>query len=305
VEKRTGDFVDADLSERCNRPEIVGDVIKHWQQYASDRKTLLYAIDRNHGKHLDERFREAGISCEYIDGKTELFEREAMFRRLESGETKVLCSIETIEIGVDLPFVDCIVDACPTKSRIRYVQRHGRGITAFPGKEFCLILDHAGNVLRLGMLEDISSGILDDGEDVRSAERQPEKKEFEAKLCPECHALQQPGARECWQCGHKFLAVTLVREREGELIELGRTDYEDPGPAPIDVQREWYAGFLWIAQQNGHKPGRAFYLFQDRFKHRPSWPPWQNPSPAEPTIEIRNFVRSKNIAFAKARQRYG
>jgi signal transduction histidine kinase len=63
------------------------------------------------------------------------------------------------------------------------------------------------------MLDEITSDVLDDGDLVRSAERQPDKEPSGAKLCPECHAVQQPGAPECWQCGHVFHAVTLVRER--------------------------------------------------------------------------------------------
>jgi hypothetical protein len=206
----------------------------------------------------------------------------------------------------------------PTKSRIFHVQSLGRGLTAHPGKKDCLILDHAGNCLRLGMCDEISSDVLDDGDLVRSAERQPDKEPKEAKLCPECHAVQQAGARECWQCGHKFLAVTLVREREGELIEFGsrspgtagfandEVDYSgQTPPAGIDKQREWYAGLLWIARNRGYKDGAVFYQFKEKFGHKPSWPPWQNPPPSEPTVGMRNWVRSRLVAYAKARQRYG
>jgi hypothetical protein len=70
---------------------------------------------------------------------------------------------------------------------------------------------------------EIGSDVLDDGECVKSAERQAIKgDEFDAKLCPECHCVQAPRARECPQCGHAILAVTLVTERDGELVYLGQ-----------------------------------------------------------------------------------
>jgi hypothetical protein len=77
------------------------------------------------------------------------------------------------------------------------------------------------NHRRLGLVTEIFSDVLDDGEHARSAERQPAKEAFDAKLCPECSCVQPPRSRECPQCGHIFYAITLVREREGELVELG------------------------------------------------------------------------------------
>jgi DNA repair protein RadD len=52
----------------------------------------------------------------------------------------------------------CIVDARPTKSEIRFVQTIGRGLRTAPGKDKLVILDHAGNHLRLGMVTDIGRG---------------------------------------------------------------------------------------------------------------------------------------------------
>jgi DNA repair protein RadD len=203
VHVNKGDYVTEELAERCDRPEIVGNVVATWKRHASDRRTLVLGVDCNHAKHLQERFVEAGIACEYCDGDTPMFEREDMFKRLESGETQIISNVRTLDTGLDLPFVSCIVDARPTKSRILYVQSVGRGITAREGKEDCLILDHAGNCLRFGTIDQTSSDALDDDDERKSAERQPEK----AKLCPECHCVQVPGARECPECGHVLHAV--------------------------------------------------------------------------------------------------
>jgi hypothetical protein len=183
-----------------------------------------------------------------------MFDREDMFKRFASGETQVICSINTLDIGLDLPPASCISMCRPTKSRIFHVQSLGRGLTAHPGKKDCLILDHAGNVLRLGMLDEISSDVLDDGDLVRSPERQPDKKLSEAKLCPECHAVQQPGAQECWQCGHKFFAVTLVKEREGELIEFPRDRINTIQPPGKYLHPRSPRGFRSHLQSPRHRP---------------------------------------------------
>jgi DNA repair protein RadD len=66
--------------------------------------------------------------------------------------------------GIDLD-VRCIVLARPTKSRILFTQTIGRGLRTAEGKDYLLILDHAGNHLRLGMVTDIAQDRLDDGKD--------------------------------------------------------------------------------------------------------------------------------------------
>ena len=44
-------------------------------------------------KHLEERFTEAGIACEYVHGNVPMFAREDMFERFRSGETKIISSV--------------------------------------------------------------------------------------------------------------------------------------------------------------------------------------------------------------------
>jgi DNA repair protein RadD len=153
---------------------------------------------------------------------------------------------------------------------------------------------------------DICLPVLDDGENVRSAERQPTNGgELDARLCPECHCVQAPRARECPQCGHRFYAVTLVKERDGELVDFGSSAR---GQIVQRDEEKWYRGLLFLqieARSRGkvYKPGWAAANFPERFGHWPdrAWPA----IPVAPTIEIRNWVRSRQIAFAKARARYG
>ena len=85
-----------------------------------------------------------------------------MFARFRSGATKILVSIGVLTTGFDAD-VRCIIDAQPTKSRILFVQKIGRGLRTAEGKDKLIILDHAGNHLRLGRVTDIHQDHLDDG----------------------------------------------------------------------------------------------------------------------------------------------
>jgi DNA repair protein RadD len=305
VRTLAGDFNESDLSTVCDTSPLVANIVDTWQKRGEDRQTLLFAIDRKHAKHLEERFNESSITCEYVDGDVPMFERQDVFARFRSRETRVISSIGTLDTGVDLPICSCVIEARPTKSVIRYVQTIGRGLRVFEGKQNLIILDHAGNTVRLGLVTDIDSDVLDDGDAVVSAERSKERKTPEIQLCPECHAvLPSPKPSKCPQCGHVFWAVTKYVERDGDLVEFGSGAAGDT-KASLETKQHWYGAFLWICDQAGTKRGRAFYLYQDRFKEKPPWS-WQaTVKPVPPSVEQRNFVRARDIAFAKASARYG
>jgi len=102
VRTTAGDFNERDLSAACDKLKLVGNIIDTWQLRANGLPTLCYGVDRKHAQHLDERFREAGITCEYIDCDTPMFEREEIFERFRKAETTVICNVATLDTGIDL-----------------------------------------------------------------------------------------------------------------------------------------------------------------------------------------------------------
>jgi DNA repair protein RadD len=296
-----GDYHEGDLSAAYDTVKLVANIVETWKFRGEGRPTLLFAIDRKHAKHLEERFTEAGIAGEYVDGEVPMFDRVDM--RFRSGETKIISSVGTMDTGVDLPLCSCIIDARPTKSVIRDVQGKGRGLRIAPGKDNLIILDHAGNTRRLGLVTDIDSDVLDDGEAAVSAEHAPKEPINNIVLCPECHAvLPKPKPSKCPQCDHVFFAVTPYQERDGELVRFGSGDRGD-SRITDETKRHWYAAFLWICDEKGHSRGRAYHLFCEKFKEKPPWDWRATVRPVQPGVEQRNFVRSRAIAYAKARAR--
>jgi DNA repair protein RadD len=301
-----GEFHEGDLSNACNTKEIVADVVTTRLEKGENRQTLCYGVDRKHAQHLQERFIEAGVRAEYIDCDTALFEREEIFDRFRSGETKLICNVATLDTGIDLD-VRCIIDARPTRSRIRFVQTIGRGLRPGEGKDHLIVLDHAGNHQRLGLVTDIHFEALDDGLSNRNLDKGRPDREPIIKLCPECRCVLAPQARECPACGFKVYAATEVVERDGELVELGSrlsgsiSDRHSQECAKKDL---WHGALVRIAKQKGYAKahGWAAHKFREKFGH---WPTLNYPPEREPTVEILNWVRSRNIAFAKARQAHG
>ena len=196
---------------------ITADIVAEWLRRGENRPTIAFCVNRRHAQHVCERFLEAGVAAEYIDGETpsgddsydpdpEGQTRRDMFARFRSGETKILVSIGVLTTGFDAD-VRCIVDAQPTKSRILFVQKIGRGLRTAEGKDKLIILDHAGNHLRLGRVTDIHQAHLDDGKK-REGSAKKERTEPLPKLCPECKAVLGYKARECSACGAQIIAIT-------------------------------------------------------------------------------------------------
>jgi DNA repair protein RadD len=57
----------------------------------------------------------------------------------------------------------------------------------------------------------------------------------------------------------------------------------------------------FIARNRGHKPGWTAHKYREKFG---SYPPWGTVvEPIAPSPEVYSWVKSRQIAFAKARER--
>ena len=298
-----GDFNEGELAERCNTTTLVGDVVATWLERGENRPTLCYGVDRAHATHLKQRFDEAGTAAEYIDCFTDRLERERIFDRFRAGDVRVISNVATLAVGVDLPMVSCIIDARPTKSEMRYVQTIGRGLRTAPGKDKCLILDHAGNALRLGLVTDIHHDHLDDGEPRQGADRDRSRKP-KPRLCDECKAVLPHGTMTCPECGTVKQATTPVLEADGSLVEFGSGGRSSAAPS-MREKADFYGELLWIARERGYAHGWAPHKYRERFGVWPNDARVRSAAPAPPSLKTKNWIRSLAIAFAKGRRACG
>lgn len=66
-----------------------------------------------------------------------------------------IVSSSMLTTGFDCPAVDLIIDLAPTISASRHVQKIGRGTRVCAGKELCYYIDFAGNLDRIGPIDDV------------------------------------------------------------------------------------------------------------------------------------------------------
>lgn len=137
-----GDYQDAELGEMI--AQDVGQVVKAWCEFASERVTVAFVPTVDSARLLCEEFLAHGVSAECVTGATPTADRKAMYARLAAGVTRVLVNVFVLVEGWDCPRVDCILWARPTKLRGVYIQGIGRGLRTAPGKTDCLVLDVVG-----------------------------------------------------------------------------------------------------------------------------------------------------------------
>lgn len=73
---------------------------------------------------------------------------------LNAGDIQVIVNVSLFDEGLDCPDVEFIQMARPTLSLSKYLQMVGRGLRAYDGKKYCLILDNVGNYRLFGLPSD-------------------------------------------------------------------------------------------------------------------------------------------------------
>lgn len=144
VTTRLGDFAEGELAKAVNTDKRNSFIISAIEDHAADRKCILvFAADIAHVQTLTKQLQDRGFAADGVTSLTEAHTRNQIKRRAESGELRVLVNCGVYTEGFDLPRVDCIVMARPTKSRPLYLQMLGRGTRPSPatGKENLLVLD--------------------------------------------------------------------------------------------------------------------------------------------------------------------
>jgi superfamily II DNA or RNA helicase len=295
VRVRSGEFVDEDLQRVMSGRALVANVVATWLAKGEDRPTFVFCVNRAHAAHLHAQFESASISSAYVDLRTDHIEIDVIQRKFAAGAIRVVCSVIKLSAGINWPQVSCIVDAAPTRSEMRHVQKIGRGLRLHPGKADCLILDHAGNSLRLGLVTDIESDRLDTTPRGEKMPRASVNAEKQPRTCVECGALHTGPI--CPACGHvRRPGSSGVKTLEGELVELARTAKASVPDAA--AQARFYGMALGHARYMGYSPGWAAHKFHENFGH---WPDGLPGHPVEPDRPFLNWIKSRRIAWAKAR----
>ena len=111
---------------------------------------VLFNFVQKHGKPLYELIKTMvgdDRPVFYISGEVSADERENIRKTLETHTDAILvASYATLSTGVNIPSIENIIFASPSKSKIRNLQSIGRGLRLRQGKNSCTLFDIADNL---------------------------------------------------------------------------------------------------------------------------------------------------------------
>lgn len=133
-----GDFNSKQLNEQLTKQSVIHTIAAKTLAIASGRQTVLFCRAIDQSQAVAAVMRQMGASAEHIDGKTGKGgwkwgryvkgERERKMDRFRDGSLQVLTNVGLIDEGVDVPGIEVVGNASPTRSQSRIIQRVGRGL---------------------------------------------------------------------------------------------------------------------------------------------------------------------------------
>lgn len=137
VKKKGEDFDQVALAQCVNQDVFNRGVRDAYEKYANGQ-TVIFAASVDHCYALKELI----PNSEVIEGKTK--NRDILLERFRNNETNVLINFGVLTEGTDLPNIETVIMARPTRNQSLYMQCVGRGTRLYPGKEKMILLDCVG-----------------------------------------------------------------------------------------------------------------------------------------------------------------
>jgi len=229
VRKTASDFDMGAVAEIMDKSVINAEIIRHWKEKSSDRKTVIFCSTVAHSQSVAKAFQAEGIKAACVWGEMQDKDRTATLKNLERGDLQVVTNPNLLTEGWDCPPVSCVVLLRPCSHKSTVIQQVGRGLRVVDPEEYphiqktnCLILDFGISLLTHQTLE----------QDLQLEDKEKGEGEAPTKICPECEAILPIQIRECPFCGHIF------ESKEKSVLENFQM-------SEIDIFKK--SNFKWIA----------------------------------------------------------
>lgn len=284
----TSDYTNRSMNQYIKSMNF-GNMIKTYEEFAKDRKTIVYAPSIESAKLIVRKFKENGFNAVKVDSKTHKTEREEILNNFKIGKTKIIVNVDLISEGFDVPDCSCVIMLRPTKSLVLYLQQAMRCMRYQPHKK-AIIIDHVGNfkseekvkVKYFGINNEIKTKVkkypFGFPRDKRNwtiyGRTKPtlsnSNKGPAITTCDYCYAVIPANSVVCPICGEKLLKKKEIISRfnldddtEMEVLDspdkhsdLFKTTYiltQDPSTFTTFKQYSEYG------KARGYKPGWAYY----------------------------------------------
>lgn len=214
----SGDYTSASISDAIGNT-IFGDVVKNYRKFSDGKQAIVYAHSVEYSQQVAEQFKLAGISATHVDSKTSESKREQIMNSFKKGEITIICNVDLIGEGFNVPDCGTVILMRPTQSLVVDIQQSMRGMRYRPGK-VSTIIDMVGNYTRFGLPDQPREWSLEDWK---------EQSKVRISTCEFCYAtfntsdwvdvVDEEGRkrRKCPECGELAVLEEKDPNRSKEL----------------------------------------------------------------------------------------
>jgi DNA repair protein RadD len=244
VQIRQGEYNQKQLQGAVDKAEVTRAALAEAVRLGGNRSHWLgFASGVEHAEHCAAYCNELGVKATVVHSKMTDAERDARLTAYCAGEFTACWNNGVLTTGFDFPLIDLMLVLRPTMSPGLHVQMLGRGTRAVyaPGfdvsttrgrldgvrasqKPNCLVLDFAGNVRRLGPIND----------PVTPKKKGKGQGEAPVKVCESCGNYVHASARVCPICLAQFQIKVRFKARATEDEILKRDEAPEIIAMPVD-----------------------------------------------------------------------
>lgn len=159
--KDDADYTKQAMLQAAEKSHIVGDVVVNYQKFANGLQAIVFADSIQTGQKLEQKFNSVGIAAKLLTSNNTDEERFKYLQLYKKKEIKVLINVDLFDEGLDVPGIECVSMARPSKSLGKVLQMIGRGLRLAEGKPHLILIDHVGNLDEHGLPDSFRRWTLD------------------------------------------------------------------------------------------------------------------------------------------------
>jgi DNA repair protein RadD len=200
-----GEYTNSSIEELTKNDEILNEIVLEIIQNSSERnRWVVFCAGIESVEKTAAAFSSYGVPTTFVHSKLTDDDNAKRLEDFEAGVYRCMVNNNKLTTGYNFPAIDMIALLTATTSVSKMIQMLGRGTRPSPDKQNCLVLDHGGNIKRLGPIND---PVLP-----RPPGQKNSQGDAPIKICPECNFYCHAAQMICDHCGHNF-------ERKNKLTE--------------------------------------------------------------------------------------
>ena len=148
------DYNQKQLDQKFNNSYVINNIINKTHDLIKDTKLLVFCISIKHAEMMNQELKERGFNSRVYHSNIHNQIRKEILEDYKNNKFNTIVSVAALAEGLDVPDVNCILLARPTRSIPLFHQIIGRGMRVAEGKDKCKVIDVGGCIENISLPEE-------------------------------------------------------------------------------------------------------------------------------------------------------